>query len=163
VLKSIIVMGVSGCGKSTLGKKFADFLNLPFVEGDQFHSQANIEKMKNGIPLNDSDRAPWLFALNKNLIAKKNTGSVLACSALKQSYRDILSQGFSPDQLLWIYLDCDIKTLRKRIEKRAHFMPISLLESQIEALEVPNEAIQLDASSEINQLIAQLKLYFHEK
>ena len=103
------------------------------------------------------------FKYFTDLIAKKNTGSVLACSALKQSYRDILSQGFSPDQLLWIYLDCDIKTLRKRIEKRAHFMPISLLESQIEALEVPNEAIQLDASSEINELIAQLKLYFHEK
>ena len=156
-------MGVSGCGKTTLGKKLAAFLDLPFIEGDQFHAAENIEKMKSGIPLNDQDRVPWLTDLNEALIREKNTGVVLACSALKQKYRDLLSQNIPSNQLLWVYLACDIKTLQERMQNRNHFMPTSLLESQLETLEVPKDALHLDAKYEIKKLITQIKNHLHEQ
>ena len=156
-------MGVSGCGKTTLGKKLAAFLDLTFIEGDQFHAAENIEKMKSGIPLNDQDRVPWLTDLNEALIRKKNTGVVLACSALKQKHRDLLSQNIPSNQLLWVYLACDIKTLQERMQNRNHFMPTSLLESQLETLEVPKDAIHLDAKYEIKKLITQIKTHLHEQ
>ena len=156
-------MGVSGCGKTTLGKKLAAFLDLPFIEGDQFHAAENIEKMKNGIPLNDQDRVPWLRDLNEAVIREKNTGVVLACSALKQKHRDLLSQNIPSNQLLWVYLACDIKTLQERMQNRNHFMPISLLESQLETLEVPKDALHLDAKYEIKKLITQIKNHLHEQ
>ena len=156
-------MGVSGCGKTTLGKKLAAFLDLPFIEGDQFHAAENIEKMKSGIPLNDQDRVPWLTDLNEALIRKKNTGVVLACSALKQKHRDLLSQNIPSNQLLWVYLACDIKTLQERMQNRNHFMPTSLLVSQLETLEVPKDALHLDAKYEIKKLITQIKNHLHEQ
>ncbi|MDO7575896.1 MAG: gluconokinase [Flavobacteriaceae bacterium] len=159
--KTIIVMGVSGSGKTTLGEKLSRLLGISFVEGDQFHSPMNIKKMKDGIPLDDEDRAPWLHDLNKRLIQEKNTGVVLACSALKQSYRDVLSRNIHSDQLLWVYLACDLKTLKKRMENRIHFMPISLLESQLETLEVPVEGIHLDANTELNDLVNQIKSHLN--
>jgi len=154
-------MGVSGSGKTTLGEKLSRLLGISFVEGDQFHSPMNIKKMKDGIPLDDEDRAPWLHDLNKKLIQEKKTGVVLACSALKQSYRDILSRNIHSDQLLWVYLACDLKTLKKRMENRIHFMPISLLESQLETLEVPVEGIHLDANTELNDLVNQIKSHLN--
>ena len=156
-------MGVSGCGKTTLGKKLAAFLDLPFIEGDQFHAAENIEKMKSGIPLNDQDRVPWLTDLNEAVIRKKNTGVVLACSALKKKHRDLLSQNIPSNQLLWVYLACDIKTLQERMQNRNHFMPTSLLESQLETLEVPKDALHLDAKYEIKKLITQIKTHLHEQ
>ena len=95
------------------------------------------------------------------MIQEKNTGVVLACSALKQSYRDILSRNIHSDQLLWVYLACDLKTLKKRMENRIHFMPISLLESQLETLEVPVEGIHLDANTELNDLVNQIKSHLN--
>ncbi len=156
-------MGVSGCGKTTLGKALATSLGLPFLEGDAFHSIANIDKMKSRIPLNDRDRTPWLLELNKQLIKTKDRGAVLACSALKESYRDILSKNIATDGLLWVYLDCSLETLKHRLENRSHFMPLSLLESQLDTLEIPEKRIHLDATSELNELIQQIKSNLHDE
>ena len=156
-------MGVSGCGKTTLGKALATSLGLPFLEGDAFHSIANIDKMKIRIPLNDRDRTPWLLELNKQLIKTKDRGAVLACSALKESYRDILSKNIATDELLWVYLDCSLETLKHRLENRSHFMPLSLLESQLDTLEIPEKRIHLDATSELNELIQQIKSNLHDE
>jgi len=156
-------MGVSGCGKTTLGKALATSLGLPFLEGDAFHSIANIDKMKSRIPLNDRDRTPWLLELNKQLIKTKDRGAVLACSALKESYRDILSKNIATDELLWVYLDCSLETLKHRLENRSHFMPLSLLESQLDTLEIPEKRIHLDATSELNELIQQIKSNLHDE
>ena len=156
-------MGVSGCGKTTLGKALATSLGLPFLEGDAFHSIANIDKMKSRIPLNDRDRTPWLLELNKQLIKTKDRGAVLACSALKESYRDILSKNIATDGLLWIYLDCSLETLKHRLENRSHFMPLSLLESQLDTLEIPEKGLHLDATSKLNELIQQIKSNLHDE
>ncbi|MFQ3340391.1 MAG: carbohydrate kinase (thermoresistant glucokinase family) [Flavobacteriaceae bacterium] len=152
-------MGVSGCGKTTLGKALATFLERPFIEGDAFHSKANVKKMKRGIPLNDEDRVPWLLNLNKKILSLKNTDAVIACSALKQSYRSLLSQKINSEKMIWVYLYSDFDTLKKRMEKREHFMPASLLESQLEALEVPDEAIHIDATLITKKQINQIQPY----
>ena len=152
-------MGVSGCGKTTLGKALADFLEYFFLEGDAFHSKENIEKMKRGTPLNDYDRIPWLVRLNKEILASGKTGVVVACSALKERYRSDLSKGIISEKILWVYLHSDLNTLKKRLEKRTHFMPASLLESQLEILEVPGNAIHLEAAQTTKEQINQLKPY----
>ena len=152
-------MGVSGCGKTTLGKALADFLEYFFLEGDAFHSKENIEKMKRGTPLNDYDRIPWLVNLNKEILESEKTGIVVACSALKERYRSDLSKGIISENILWVYLHSDLNTLKKRLEKRAHFMPVSLLESQLEILEVPGNAIHLEAAQTTKEQINQLKPY----
>ena len=152
-------MGVSGCGKTTLGKALADFLEYFFLEGDAFHSKENIEKMKRGTPLNDYDRIPWLVDLNKEILESEKTGVVVACSALKERYRSDLSKGIISENILWVYLHSDLNTLRKRLEKRAHFMPASLLESQLEILEVPGNAIHLEAALTTKEQINQIQPY----
>jgi carbohydrate kinase (thermoresistant glucokinase family) len=159
VSKIIIIMGVSGCGKTTLGKALADFLEYFFLEGDAFHSKENIEKMKRGTPLNDYDRIPWLVNLNKEILESAKTGVVVACSALKERYRSDLSKGIISENTLWVYLHSDLNTLKKRLEKRAHFMPASLLESQLEILEVPGNAIHLEAALTTKEQINQLQPY----
>ena len=152
-------MGVSGCGKTTLGKALADFLKHSFLEGDAFHSKENIEKMERGTPLNDHDRIPWLVKLNKEILASEKNGVVVACSALKEKYRSNLSKGIILEKILWVYLYSDLNTLKKRLEKRAHFMPASLLESQLEILEVPHKAVHLEAALTTKKQINQLQPY----
>ena len=152
-------MGVSGCGKTTLGKALADFLKHSFLEGDAFHSKENIEKMKRGTPLNDHDRIPWLVKLNKEILASGKTGVVVACSALKEKYRSSLSKGIMLEKILWVYLYSDLNTLKKRLKKRTHFMPASLLESQLEILEVPHKAVHLEAALTTKKQINQLQPY----
>ena len=152
-------MGVSGCGKTTLGKALADFLKHSFLEGDAFHSKENIEKMERGTPLNDHDRIPWLVKLNKEILASGKTGVVVACSALKEKYRSSLSKGIMLEKILWVYLYSDLNTLKKRLKKRTHFMPASLLESQLEILEVPHKAVHLEAALTTKKQINQLQPY----
>ncbi|MGO6682284.1 gluconokinase [Rhizobium leguminosarum] len=136
---AIIVMGVSGCGKSSVGEKLAEALHLAFVEGDALHPSANVEKMSKGIPLTDEDRMPWLDRIGEDIKAslEKGEGIIVSCSALKRLYRDRL-RAAAGGNLFFVYLEGSRALLMKRMgERKGHFMPASLLDSQLATLEVP--------------------------
>ncbi|WP_392710130.1 gluconokinase [Rhizobium ruizarguesonis] len=136
---AIIVMGVSGCGKSSVGEKLAEALHLAFVEGDALHPAANVEKMSKGIPLTDEDRMPWLDSIGEDMKAslEKSEGIIVSCSALKRIYRDRL-RAAAGGNLSFVYLEGSRALLMKRMgERKGHFMPVSLLDSQLATLEVP--------------------------
>ncbi|MFC5050276.1 gluconokinase [Rubritalea spongiae] len=154
--KKIIVMGVSGCGKSTVGQAIADALQATFYDGDDFHPQANVDKMASGTPLNDDDRRPWLETLAQTIHDTRGN-SVTACSALKKQYRDILRNA---GDLTFIFLEGDKQTLLERIQERSnnttHFMPSSLLDSQLATLESPTAetgVITVSIHSPISKII----------
>ncbi len=149
-----VVMGVSGCGKSSVGSLLSEKLSLPFFDADDFHPESNVNKMKLGIPLNDDDRHPWLVTLASNICQwQQSGGAVLACSALKQAYRDILSSS-TQDAVEFIYLRGEKKVLLSRINARAdHFMPSSLLDSQLSALEPPTKAITVSIEQPLETMI----------
>jgi len=154
-----VLMGVSGSGKTTVGRILARDLGWPFYDADDFHPPANVDKMHRGVPLTDADRAPWLDALH-DLIAEAagaRRSIVLACSALKQAYRDRLAAGV--DGVRFVYLRGDAALLRLRLARRSgHFMPLELLQSQLDTLEAPADAltVDIDASPEaIAATIAQ--------
>jgi gluconokinase len=134
----LVVMGVSGSGKSTVGAALAAHLGLPFADADALHPAANVAKMAAGEPLTDDDRSPWLAAVGMAVAAASNTGIVMACSALKRSYREaILAEA---PGVRFIELDASRAVLENRMAHRAgHFMPASLLDSQLDTLE-PLEA-----------------------
>lgn len=134
----VVVMGVSGCGKSTIGQQLATAMGVEFLEGDQLHSTENVARMAAGIALTDDDRQGWLETLAGHIgSARANAvGLVVSCSALKRSYRDILRLG-SPD-LLFVHLQGSPELLTARMASRpGHYMPASLLESQLATLEIP--------------------------
>lgn len=134
-------MGVSGTGKTTIGKLLSKTLDVPFFDGDDFHPEANISKMASGKALNDNDRHDWLVALNYLLKSKEDSGAIVACSALKKSYRTILRNNLHRD-LHFIFLDGSFELIQSRLEQRkGHFMTSQLLQSQFETLEVPQHAI----------------------
>ncbi|NNH56711.1 MULTISPECIES: gluconokinase [Rhizobium] len=136
---AIVVMGVSGCGKSSVGEKLAEALHLQFMEGDALHPAANVEKMSKGIPLTDDDRMPWLDRIGEEMTAslEKSEGIIVSCSALKRLYRDRL-RAAAGGNLLFVYLEGSRALLMKRMgERKGHFMPVSLLDSQLATLEVP--------------------------
>jgi gluconokinase len=136
-------MGVSGSGKSTIGEPLAARLGVPFLDADEFHPPVNVAKMASGTPLTDADRWPWLALLNEKL--KKEKSAVLACSALKQSYRDALARGLADCR--FVHLRGNLELIRERLATRQHrYMPASLLESQFAALEPPQDAIEVDIS-----------------
>ncbi len=135
----IVVMGVTGVGKTTVGQLIAEHLGLAFVDADDFHDSESIERMRSGEPLDDAARTPWLDRLNAQLVEHMATGLVLACSALKQTYRTRLTRGV--DNVEFVVLSGPPDLLRERIEARTgHFAPAALLPSQIEALEIPADA-----------------------
>lgn len=141
----VILMGVSGAGKTTIGQILSEKLSWPLFDADEFHSAASIEKMRNGIPLDDADRWPWLDRMNAMLREREASGEsvLLACSALKQVYRDRLSSGRA--DVRWIYLKGGFELIRKRLEARkGHYMKAGLLESQFAALEEPADALSVD-------------------
>lgn len=152
----VIVMGVSGSGKSTIGRALARALALPFVEGDDYHPRANVEKMASGQPLDDADRAPWLEALAAVLAEAEQTGgSVLACSALKKRYRDVLKSELSTKPQV-VYLDGSASLLAERLAGRdGHFFPPHLLASQFEALEPPADAIYVDLRKSVEEIVSE--------
>ena len=133
----IVVLGVSGCGKSTIGKMLAPPLGATFLEGDEYHSSANIAKMRAGQPLNDTDRWPWLEKIGVAAAEHLRQGKsvVIACSALRRAYREALSHAARHD-LIFVHLMIDRETIAARIQaRRQHFMPVALLESQLATLE----------------------------
>ncbi|PAW69176.1 MAG: hypothetical protein B9S38_10470 [Verrucomicrobiia bacterium Tous-C4TDCM] len=136
----IIIAGVSGSGKSTVGKLLAERLGCEFADADDYHPPENIAKMKAGIPLDDADRAGWLEALGDHLASRENI--VLACSALKRIYRDRLRGMAGP--LEFFVLSLDKESLMQRLESRDHFMPASLLDSQLATLELGNDVKVID-------------------
>jgi gluconokinase len=147
-------MGVSGSGKSTLGKALAQKLGWEFFDADDFHSVENIAKMSAGIPLTDLDRAPWLEALNHLLLSTLMDAHcpVLACSALKENYRTRLLAGV--EGMALIYLKGRYELVRSRLTAReGHYMKENLLRSQFEALEEPENAIILDVSMPLGQML----------
>lgn len=152
----VVVMGVSGCGKSAVGRDIAQALALPMIEGDDFHPESNIRKMREGVPLTDADRAGWLHSLRERL-ADSAHGAVLSCSALKRDYRDILRSG--TNGLRFVHLAVTQQESLRRVAARGgHFYPPSLVASQFEALQDPQGepgVLALDASAPVPELVAQ--------
>jgi len=143
----VVVMGVSGCGKSTVGRLVAEQLHCAFQDGDDFHSAANRMKMRDGIPLMDIDRKPWLEAIRTCIEENIEGGRslVIACSALKAAYRDVL-RGATGD-IVFVYLKADFVLLKERLQRRKdHFFNPALLQSQLDTLEEPLHAITVDAA-----------------
>ncbi len=150
-------MGVSGSGKTTIGQLLAKELSLPFYDADDFHPEANIQKMKSGIPLNDEDRQPWLerlAELARNEIPK--LGAVISCSALKQHYRKTLTQGIE-SACYFIFLEGAIELIHERMKKRVgHFMPVELLQTQFDTLENPDGAIRISIEDTPEDIVRQI-------
>jgi gluconokinase len=157
----ILLMGVSGCGKTTVGKLLADQLGWPFYDGDDFQPKDNVAKMAQGMPLNDRDRRPWLLALHNllaGLVARRGR-AVLACSALKQDYRDLLVNGLQGIRL--VYLKGEFPVLEDRLKRRqGHFFKAGLLGSQFEILEEPTgeeEALTLLVDTPPESIVAGIR------
>lgn len=155
-----IVMGVSGSGKTSIGQLLAKELNWDFSDADSFHSKANIEKMSQGIPLDDADRLPWLQAMQTAIDCwlQEQKNVVLACSALKASYRQILVR--DPKRMQVVYLKGSFELFAERLEKRQqHYMKKELLRSQFDILEEPKPetAIIVDASQPPQAIVQQVR------
>lgn len=157
--QTLIVMGVSGCGKSSVGAELARTLGGVFEDADQFHSSSNVQKMRNRIPLTDEDRWPWLETLRSQIVLQRSRTNcyVLACSALKQRYRDVLRGDDSPEKLVFVYLKGSKAVIQQRVQERSrqgqHFMPPELLESQFAALEEPQDAIAVTVDLRIDEMV----------
>ena len=150
-------MGVSGSGKTTIGQGVAEAMDWGFSDADDFHSPANVRKMKSGIPLTDEDREPWLRNLRVAIERWKRgePGHVLACSALKGSYREILRQN-DPD-VKFVYLQGSFDLIARRLkERKGHFFDPALLRSQFDALETPEDALVFDISKKPDEIIAAI-------
>ncbi len=144
----IVLMGVTGSGKTTVGRLLAEDLGWTYFDADDFHSETNIKKMKRGIPLNDTDRRPWLESL-RELVRDcliRSEAAVLSCSALKASYREFL---LLDERVKLVYLKVDYQEIRERLaRRRGHYIDPALLDSQFETLEEPAEGLQIDAASD---------------
>ena len=168
--RHVVVMGVSGCGKTTVAHGIAAATGLLFAEADDFHSRANVEKMRAGTPLVDDDRWPWLHDLAAWMRERAQEGrsTVIACSALKRAYRDVLASG--PPTTDFVHLDGNVEVIRERLASRSgHYMPASLLDSQVATLEPlqPDESgIVLDVALPPEELVElavrQLNLPQHQ-
>ena len=157
--RHLVVMGVSGVGKSTVAERLAADLGLELAEGDTFHPAANVEKMSSGQALTDEDRWPWLEALADWTAARRTAGrdTVLTCSALKRAYRDVLRRGAA--DTYFVCLVGEESLLRERMESREHFMPASLLRSQLDTLEplAPDErGAKIDVALPVDEIVARV-------
>jgi gluconokinase len=160
----LVLMGVSGIGKTTIGRLLASRTGWSFEDGDDYHPLENRRKMAAGIPLEDEDRRPWLEALHRCMLQyrDRNANAILACSALKQSYRELLSRDFTREQLQLIYLHAPASLVKDRIRARQHqYMHPDLLDSQIATLEAPVDAWQVPVTGlpeeAVHQILAALR------
>lgn len=167
----VIVMGVSGTGKSTIGAVLAKKWQAKFIDGDDLHPKENILKMSSGRSLNDDDRTPWLERIRDVIfsIERKNEKAVIVCSALKKQYRDMLREG--NQNVVFLYLSGNIELVASRLEQRkGHFMPLALLESQFATLEIPNDSekdvktVDIDGQFDdvVNRAFLAVNQYFYE-
>ncbi len=149
----VLLMGVSGSGKTTIGRPLAKRLGWRFIDADDYHPPENVAKMAAGIPLEDTDRWPWLDALNHVLLKEEN--AVIACSALKEAYRRRLFAGIADARVVYLH---GVKALiASRIKARRHrYMPASLLDSQFAALEPPRGAIDVDVAADAEACVARI-------
>lgn len=155
----VLLMGVTGSGKTTVGHALAQTLGCEFADADDFHSAANRAKMHAGIPLNDEDRDPWLRSLHDQIaawLAAEET-AVLACSALKESYRAALIEGTGPGAVRFVLLSGPASLIQDRLEARkGHYMPPSLLRSQIDTLEPPHSALLISVAQTVPAIVQQI-------
>lgn len=154
----VIVMGVSGVGKTTIGVALAAALGWRFLDADDFHPTANIEKMRAGVPLTDADRAPWLERLREFIADALARGEdvVLACSALRHAYRERLTVDAARQR--WVYLQLPPELLQQRLlQRKGHYMPVSLLASQLATLELPADALTVDATPPPEAVVASIR------
>ena len=157
-------MGVTSCGKTSVGEGLAAELNCPFIEGDRLHPPSNIAKMSAGMPLNDADRWPWLEIIGKAMRAEcdKGHGVVASCSALKKSYRQKLAEAAGrPITFIFLHGSRDLLAARMAMRK-GHFMPVSLLDSQLATIEAPGpeeNALHLDVILPVDELVRRSKAY----
>jgi len=165
----LVFMGVSGCGKSTCGELVAGKLGVVYAEGDRFHPEANVEKMRSGTPLTDEDRAPWLTDLSSLLAqwVESGEGGVLTCSALKRKYRDILRGDYGVGgDIRFVHLSGPFEVIEERMKTREnHYMPPGLLTSQFATLEMPAEeekVIHIDITSTPEVLATEVLIRLDE-
>lgn len=159
-LRVIVVMGVAGAGKTTIGRALSDAVCWTFYDADDFHSKANIEKMRRGEPLTDEDRAPWLETLRGLVadVARRETHAVLACSALRESYREaLLPEGLPAESIRYVFLDVSVDVLHERLHDRRHFFPPELIGSQLETLEKPQDAVWIDGTKSVEDIIRTIR------
>ncbi len=161
---TLVIMGVSGAGKSTVGRLVAERTESLFLDADDFHAAENLAKMAAGEPLSDTDREPWLSALRDEITRRNNAGQtvILACSALKESYREQLRA--AGPQVVFVHLHGTREQLTERLEQRdKHFFPHSLLDSQLADLEPPSDALTLDIAATPNDLATQILVPFFNR
>ena len=155
--KTIVVMGVSGSGKTSVGSELALRLGWQFFDGDDFHPPQNVQKMAQGTPLTDADRIPWLEELQKLIHTQFKQGNsiVLACSALKASYREILCK--NNPEVMFVHLVGDFQLIADRMRERSdHYMKASMLESQFATLEVPADALSVSIDQPVASIIEEI-------
>lgn len=154
----VLVMGVAGSGKTTVGRRLAEALSWSYIEGDDLHPPANREKMAAGIPLTDADRLPWLLKLRARIEHALTTGenAVVACSALKASYREVLAGGL--EEVRFVHLAGSPELIRERLAERpGHFMKAGMLDSQLAALEPPADAVEVDVARTPDEIVAEIR------
>jgi len=157
----IVVMGICSSGKTLIGQMLAKRLGLDFYDADDFHPQSNIKKMKSQMPLNDDDRLPWLRTMAEQMPKwQESGGAVLACSALKQSYRNILMTG---GDIRFVFLKGTKEIILKRMKSRKnHFMPTSLVESQLKTLEEPRGAVTVEITGTTEEIVSEIMMKLDE-
>nr|WP_298282626.1 gluconokinase [Acidocella sp.] len=164
-MRFIIVMGVSGCGKSTVAAMLAGRLGWDFIEGDALHTRENVEKMRQGIPLTDVDREPWLREIARLIAGWRGAGKsgIIACSALRRRYREIIADG--AHDVCFVYLRGNFELIESRLATRqGHYMPASLLGSQFETLEEPRPdepSITIETGPPAGEVVAEVLKRLH--
>jgi len=161
----ILLTGVSGTGKTTVGTRLAETLSIPFFDADAFHSNSNIRKMSSGIPLTDEDRWDWLYAIRRAMddFTANTASAVFACSALKASYRTILTKGIK-NRILLILLFGDFELIKKRMKMRpGHYMKDAMLSSQFRDLEEPDDALKINVELPVNTIADEIRTVFRQR